>query len=301
MVSCLITGATGLLGRSLIHALLANGERVHAWSRTAEHALADLHHPNLSAKNIDISSAHFSESDLPDEEIALIMLAAKITVSRNMRELSDVMWLDTFGHIALAEAAVDRLRYGLFASSSTVYGFPDKHPIDESYPLAPWNVYALTKCATEGLLKEMFSAWAVPLGIARITQVYGPGAPLIGAMYTFLRLAHESKSISITSDPDAFRDYCHVDDVTAGLLLLLNRKKEGIYNLGSGEATTIRNLATYCLRAAGRKDEPDVGEYRPTGSMLLNIEKARRELGYTPGIQVSEGVLREYKRLYGNN
>ncbi len=293
-----ITGATGLVGRALITALLERDQRVLALSRTAEIGLRDVAHQSLEARNFNLAEDDPSELPLPEEECSLVMLASSITTSRNLTELGPILSLDTYGHLRLAEAMRPRLTWALYASSSTVYGFPHEFPVGESAPLAPWNAYALVKAATEKAARQLLSGWSVPLATLRITQVYGPGAEGSGAMYAFLESAARDRNPCIIVNPTAFRDYCHVDDVIQAALAALERNANGVFNIGSGTPTTLLELAECCLYAAGSSRRPEVKHQTDTYSMLLAIQRAGSELGYRPRVTLAEGVKREYVRLY---
>ena len=294
-----ITGATGLIGRALITELLKRDQRVLALSRTASIGLRDVAHPGLEARNFNLVEDDPDELLLPEEECSLVMLASSITTSRNLTEVAPILSLDTYGHLRLANAMHRQLTWAMYASSSTVYGFPSELPVEESAPLAPWNAYALVKVATERATRELFSGWSVPLATLRITQVYGPGAEGSGAMYAFLQLAARNRSPRITVNPTAFRDYCHVDDVVRAALAALDREANGVFNVGSGTPTTLLELAECCLNAAGSSRAPEVKYQTDTYSMLLAIERARRNLGYRPLVPLAKGVEREYARLHG--
>ncbi len=297
----IVTGPTGLIGRVIVRRLLDRGERVLALSRSAESFFANWQHPRLTARRFDLAQ------DRPDalhrigidEEVGVVMLSSIISTSTDLRSLAGVLDVDTYGHLRLAEHLLPRLRFGLYASSCTVYGRPASLPVDEAADLDPQNVYALAKVASERALSALLAAGTVPFCIARISQVYGPGAPLIGAVYTFLDRVAQRKRPQIRCNPDAYRDYCHVEDAVEGLMGAVERRAEGVYNVGSGSATTVERLARICMDVAGMADDPECEPRTRAGNMLLDIRRASRELSYVPRIGIEEGVQREYKRLFG--
>jgi UDP-glucose 4-epimerase len=292
-----VTGATGLIGRALVRALRERGLCVLALSRSAGRVFQSAADADLRARDFDV--ARDDPTTLPiDDNIALFMLASRITTSTGLADLQSILALDTYGHLRLAEAWRPRLRRVVYASSSTVYGHPVRLPVAEDAPLAPWNVYALAKAASEGVLRELTSSWDVPLTILRITQVYGPGAPLSGALYTFLQRAAGGHAPVVCVNPDAYRDYCHVDDVVRAVWLACKRGTAGTFNIGSGQGTSMERLARLALRVAGRTREPEIAARQSTYSMLLDIARARGALGYEPRIGIEDGLRREYQRLF---
>jgi UDP-glucose 4-epimerase len=301
-MTCVVTGATGLIGRAVIAELLSRGESVLALSRSAAEYYRQRPHSRLRACKFDLALDSPDKLDgyleSADRAVRLVMLSSLISMSTAPQDLAPVLAVDAYGHLGLLEWLGRRLSYVVYASSCTVYGQPTVTPVPETAPLSPQNVYALTKVAAERALGALAEQVGVPFGILRLAQVYGPGAPLIGAMYGFLKAAAGGEVPRVTCDPDAFRDYCHVDDVTTAIWLALQRNAAGVYNVGSGAATTIVELARACLRVAGRGAEPDLAGGGAAGNMLLDIAKAGRELGYAPRVLLAEGLRREYQRLF---
>lgn len=296
----IVTGATGLIGRALVPTLLKRDYQVLAISRSAANFYADLDHPRLGARNFDLIGNSSIRLGKRSEEAGLIMLASHITTSSNMGMLEGILALDTFGHLRLVESLRPALRHMIYASSCTAYGRPSYFPVDESAQLAPVNVYALSKVASERTLSLISQNWNISLAILRISQIYGPGAPQIGAMYNFLRAAHLGERPRITCSPDNFRDYCHVSDVVQAIETVALRQSTGVYNIGSGDKTTIEQLARSCLKAADRYYEPEFDYQNPVVNMWLDISRAQNELNYDPKIELELGVKMEYQRLYAN-
>lgn len=293
-----VTGATGLIGRALVPALLASGDRVLALSRSAAQFYSAVDDPLLEARNFDLASDDTLRLGNLTETAGLIALAARITTSGNFVELMDCLALDTYGHLLLLGWMQGALARIVYASSCTVYGWPERLPVTETAVLAPANIYALTKVASEQILTLTAQNWRVPLTILRIAQVYGPGAPRNAAMYNFLKAAHRGERPRITCDPAAFRDYCHVTDVVQAIQASIVRQKEGVYNIGGGSPVSVGKLARVCLTAAGCYHEPEVDPLTVGSNMWLDISLAKRDLEYEPKIVLSAGVQMEYQRLY---
>ncbi|MSP93420.1 MAG: NAD-dependent epimerase/dehydratase family protein [Myxococcales bacterium] len=114
----LVTGATGLIGRAAVAALVARGHAVVAASRSASKFFDGKQNPGVQVLDLDLSQPF---ARLPG--------------------------LDTNEPIGLL-ALAPRLRHVVYASSCTVYGWPLQLPVDEDAPLQPWNAYAMVAPAS---------------------------------------------------------------------------------------------------------------------------------------------------------
>lgn len=296
-----ITGGTGLIGRHLVQRLVQEGQRLVVLSRSARTRLQSYLMPNLEAFDFDLATSHLRP--LPrcdDDEVVLIALASNITTSRDLHYLSSITQADALGHLRLLDHLKPRLRHIVYASSCTVYGWPSQLPVVEITPLDPDNIYALNKVAMELLLEQARDRWRIPIAVLRIAQVYGPGADPGAAMYKFLDDAHQDRPPFIYVPPDTIRDYCHVSDVVDSIHLAVQKRFDGVLNIGSGCPITLEDLARHCLSVANSACEPVVKINRAVrkNSTWLDISKAQQLLGFNPKIAVQVGVQLEYQRLY---
>lgn len=295
-----ITGATGLIGKPLVSRLAESGHQVVALSRSAEAHFASRGKDGVIARNYDLATGYPSATlPRPYGAAGLIALGSRISKSTNLGEVRSQLGLDTLGHLSLVDFLGPNLEYILYASSCTVYGAPQYFPVPDTAPLAPKNVYALCKVASELMLQQIQRCWHIPVTILRISQVYGPGASLQAAMYQFLNLARSGARPRITCDPETFRDYCHVDDVIQAMEAAIARRSCGVFNIGGGEPISMMRLAHACLAAAGSGLEPEVYVEHPGTSMWLDISRARTHLNYAPKVHLEDGVLSEFRRLWG--
>lgn len=296
-----ITGATGLIGHTLVDRLISEEERVYALARSSEIFYKSYDNKSLTPINFDISSGDYSILKKIDGAIGLIMLASKISVSKDLRDLLEILNVDCYSHLNLIEQFKLKIKYCLYASSCTVYGYPERLPVSETAELYPQNVYALAKTTSEKMIREICQFNSIPLSILRITQVYGPGAIEGGAMYNFLKGAHENKAPQIGCNPETYRDYCYVDDVVTGIESCLENKIDGTYNIGSGRKTSILELSNLALEITGSEQNPKIVENDSIAeNMWLDITKARKVLDYKPKVDIKTGLTMEYKRLFEN-
>ena len=162
----------------------------------------------------------------------------------------------------------------------------------------PTSIYGATKLAQEHILR----AWALSFGtkvvILRLQNVYGPGQSLInsytGIVSLFAQLAREHKSIPIYEDGQMLRDFIFIDDVAAAVCAAACEKapSANAYDIGSGQATSVRQLATLI---AGLYDAPAPrvnGAFRhgDVRHAACDISPARDDLDWQPGWRLEEGL-----------
>lgn len=162
----------------------------------------------------------------------------------------------------------------------------------------PINVYAATKLAQEHLLAAWAAAHDTNLSVLRLQNVYGPGQSLTnsytGIVALFARLARQKVPLEVYEDGRIVRDFVYIDAVVDALLAAVRRPATArrCLDIGSGEATTIHQLAT---RIAGLCDAPEpvvVGKFRDgdVRAASCDIEAARAELGWHPKTTLDEGL-----------
>jgi nucleoside-diphosphate-sugar epimerase len=168
----------------------------------------------------------------------------------------------------------------------------------EDHPTKPFVPYGTSKLAGEIYCRSFFQTYGLPLVIGRPFCVYGPREnPKLALVEVsrYLRWHLNEKPIQIIGDIDRkTRDFVHVNDVVQGLLLLADRAPVGeVYNLGSGEEVTMRQLTEVIGSATGRPAAvdviPDITE--DTYRLVGDISKLK-SLGYAPRVSLADGVKR---------
>lgn len=198
----------------------------------------------------------------------------------------------------------------LFLGSSCIYPKHAPQPIPEDSlltgPLEPTNdAYALAKIAGIRLAQAYRDEYGKSAISAMPTNLYGPGDnfdpetshALPGMITKFHRAkARGEKEVVLWGTGSPRREWLHVDDLAAGLLVLLE-KYDGreIVNVGVGEDLTIRELAEKVKSAVGYTGEVRWDSSRPDGTPRKLLEVSRiRKLGWKPGIAVGDGIASTY-------
>jgi UDP-glucose 4-epimerase len=206
--------------------------------------------------------------------------------------------------LAMREHPIERCVY---TSSASVYGNPKYLPINEDDSINLLTPYAVSKYAAEGYCSAFCESYNLPVVVLRLSNVYGtyqsPSNQYCGVVAKFMQKAKNREPIEIHSDGLSTRDYTFVDDVVDALLLAgLSSRAEGeVFNIATGIETNVNDLADEINYLYAFEDTDDLREIplpvhidrRDIDSIrrrVLNCEKARRKLGWTPRVTLQEGL-----------
>jgi dTDP-L-rhamnose 4-epimerase len=162
----------------------------------------------------------------------------------------------------------------------------------------PTSVYGATKLAQEMILNAWALSFGVEVGLLRLQNVYGPGQslsnPYTGIVSLFAQLAKAGKTIPLYEDGEIVRDFVFIDDVAAAVC----RMAGGVvpsgtaFDIGSGEATTIRQLANIIAGIYAAPAPVVNGAFRngDVRAASCDISRTREQLGWAPHWSVQRGV-----------
>ena len=169
----------------------------------------------------------------------------------------------------------------------------------EEKPLQPTSIYAITKRDHEEMFLAVGQAYGIPVVALRYFNVYGPrqalSNPYTGVVAIFSSRLLNRRPPLVYEDGRQTRDFVHVSDIVqANLLALEKSAADGrIYNVGTGRATSVREVAETLSEMLDYGDPPEVlGKYR-AGDIrhcVADISRIQRELGYRPKVAFTDGL-----------
>jgi len=146
----------------------------------------------------------------------------------------------------------------VYASSSSVYGNPEKTPITEDSKRAPINPYGSTKLEDE-YLAEKYAKDGVSIIGLRYFNIYGIGqtGSYAGVITKFINNLKEKKPPIIFGNGEQKRDFIFVEDIAnANAAAMKSSVKSGFFNVGTGMTASIKQLAEQMIVLSGLKLEP---------------------------------------------
>ncbi|MCL8250588.1 UDP-glucose 4-epimerase GalE [Aeromicrobium fastidiosum] len=217
---------------------------------------------------------------------------------------------------AMGEAGVDKI---VFSSSAAVYGTPDVDLVTEQTPTSPESPYGETKLIGEWLLRDAARAFGVRHTSLRYFNVVGSAVPELydtsphNLFPLVIEALLEGRTPRVngadypTADGTCERDYIHVADladahVVAARTLLDGGTLEPVYNLGSGDGVSVRQIMTAVAEATGIAFEPEVGERRAgdPARIVASGDLAARDLGWTMRHSIDDMVRSAWQARRSN-
>ena len=185
--------------------------------------------------------------------------------------------------------------------------YPGEHkplqlmPTDEESKIHPSSIYGISKQTQEQMVLVACAAMGIAGVAFRYQNVYGPGQslsnPYTGILSIFSTQIKNGLPINIFEDGKESRDFVFIDDVvTATILGIDNPAADNeVFNVGSGVATTVMEVAEALIKNYGSKVPLNVtGNYR-LGDIRHNyadLTKIRKLLGFTPSVKFEDGIRR---------
>lgn len=161
----------------------------------------------------------------------------------------------------------------------------------------PTSIYGVTKLAQEQTVLAWASCFEAEVAILRLQNVYGPGQsltnPYTGIVPLFARVARASRSIPVYEDGQMLRDFVFIEDVAAAICRVASKHPaSGIYDIGSGRAVSVLQLATQIADYYGAPAPHTSGAFRggDVRHATCDIARARNELDWQPHWNLTEGL-----------
>jgi len=293
-----VAGHRGLVGSALVRAIEAGSE--HTWIGKTHNEL-DI----LDRKSV----FEFISDEKPE---AIIIAAAKVggiqaNSSYPVQFLSENLQIETNLMDAAHSSGIEKL---LFLGSSCVYPKFSQQPINEDRLLTGElektnEAYALAKISGLKLVQAYRNQYGYPWISAMPTNIYGPGdnfdPETSHVLPALIRKFHDAKtngqeSVTLWGTGSPLREFLHSNDLAAACLFLLaNYDNDAPINVGVGKEISIRDLAGIVKEVTGFNGNVTWDSTKPDGTprKLLDVSRLT-QLGWTPGIQLKEGIEMTY-------
>jgi UDP-glucose 4-epimerase len=297
----LVTGGAGYLGSVVANHLLEAGHEVVVLDnllrghREAVPAAARL-------LEVDLLDEAATRDALAEGFDGVMHFAALALVAESVAEPQRYYRNNVVGTLNLLDAmrAAD-VRSLVFSSTCATYGEPDAVPMTEDLPTNPVNAYGNSKLAVDRMIADECSAHGLGATSLRYFNVAGAHGhfgedhePETHLIPLVLRAAAGiTDHVKImgtdypTEDGTAVRDYIHVDDLAVAHVLALEANEPGrhrIYNLGTGDGYSVRQVVETARRVTGREIPAREEARRPgdPAALVASAARAHAELGWTP-------------------
>lgn len=292
----LVTGGAGFIGGHLVRALVARGMSVAV--------LDDLsmgRRENVPAEVEFIQGDVRSQADVQKALVGAEIVfheAAKVSIRSSVKEFYDDAEINLMGTLNLLRGCADAgVKKVVYASSMAVYDdCATPTPIPESYTVEPKSPYGVSKLAGEKYCMQFSQANQVECIVLRYFNTFGPGqtfTPYVGVITIFINKLLKGESPVVFGDGEQRRDFVHVSDIVQANIKAMDAKiVRGIYNVGTGRATSINQIASLLcdrinprLQLSHAPEQP--GELR---NSIADLTRTSSDLGYRPAATLADRI-----------
>jgi len=304
----LLAGGTGLAGSAVLRAVLAQMPATQV--RVPHRGSAGFFARDARVEYVraDLTDRHSAAAAFAGCDCAVLAAAhtagAKQTRERPWEQVTDNLVMDARLLEALQAAGVRRM---VFISTASVYqdqpGSIREVDLDwNTDPAAAYLGVGWAKRAAEKLCDFWHRAGGVEILIARLANVYGPYARFHPAASHFVAalvrkaVAMEDPFI-VWGNPEVARDIIYADDFGRAVVAMLQASdvRFDVFNIGSGDAVTVGEVAQLALRHAGHTPSRivyDAAAPTTIARRVLDCTRARDLLGWSPSVPPDEGIRR---------
>ena len=182
----------------------------------------------------------------------------------------------------------------LHISSAAIYGNPRQLPVKETDQPAPLSPYGFHKLMSEEICKEYHAIYKIPIAIVRPFSVYGPGLKKQLLWDAYQKYRNNKNELELWGTGNESRDFIFIDDLARSFdLILESGKMEGeVYNIASGNETTIKDVVTKLFALLDNKTVIKFNNQSREGDPLnwkADISRIR-ELGFEPETSLDKGL-----------
>ncbi|MDK3017286.1 NAD-dependent epimerase/dehydratase family protein [Pseudodonghicola flavimaris] len=303
----LVIGGCGFIGSHIVDALRSRGLSLRILDRSPERFRAAL--PGVDYVLHDLTRSPVPDAALQGVDVVVHLASTMVPATSNSDPAADIAE-NLIPTVRLLEAMRRQgtRRLVFLSSGGTVYGVPQRDPIAEDHPLNPISSYGIVKLAVEKYLHMEQALHGLSYVALRASNPYGPRqgrTGVQGVIGTYLWRHARQEPIEVWGDGSVVRDFLHVGDLADLCVRAVLSDQTGVFNAGSGEGTSIREVVEVIGRIVGREAEP---VFRPGRSfdvprVVLDVTRAQEAFGWrcrtalAPGIEETWGWVRQQAGL----
>lgn len=302
--SVLVTGASGFIGSHLVRALVDRGHDVTAVVRRGRADRVPLN-GRVSVVAADLRDLGAVEGALQERRCEVVVHLAWEGIRGEARRDPRQLTVNVPATARLLEIGRHAtVRHWIGFGSQAEYGDRDGI-LRESTPTTPVDAYGVAKLVSGVLTRELCDAWGIQWTWLRLFAAYGPGDVSDWLIPTLIRRLLRGERAALTFGEQRW-DLIYVDDLVDAVIGVIDRATAGTFNLGSGEAPSVREIAETVRDAIdpslvlGFGDIP-IAPGRPARSLLADVSAFMSATGWHPRTNARTGLIRtvEWSRERG--
>ena len=300
----LVTGAGGFIGSHLVDRLVAEGASVRAFLRYNSRGDVGALGWESDLSEVDVRHGDLRDAGTMETVMAgchtVLHLGASVAIPYSYMAPRDVVETNMIGTLnVLSAAGRQKVERVVCMSTSEVYGTPEGEAIVESDRLNAQSPYAASKVGADMLALSFHRSYAIPVGVLRPFNTYGPRQSARAVIPTVLAQGIAGRTLELGS-LHPVRDFLFVEDTVAGVLAFAEWEDAPgeLLHIGTGDAVSVEELVRLAGDVLGheldvRLDEqrvrPDLSEVQ---RLVCDPSAARERLGWRSEVPLREGLAR---------
>lgn len=308
-MKALVTGGLGFIGSHLVRELVEQGNEVSVIDDLSSGA-ADVNNLGSLKEDVEITIDTIANESVVNslaKGVDVIYHLATQCLVKGMDDPKIMHQTNDVGTFNICMSAKEHKNKIVYVGTSEEYGIQHKFPINESAPLRPNSLYALTKVIGENYVKFFYETYNVSAVIVRPFNTFGPLqredldlARLMmgynayaGVITSFIKKWERNEPPIIFGDGLQSRDFTYVTDTVDGIILLSQLESCEVVNLGSGEDYSILQIVKMMGDIWNKSYEPIFcpPRFNDLKRLVADNSLAKR-YGYSPKVSFKEGLKR---------
>lgn len=291
----IVTGGAGFIGSHVVDRLTGEGWRVIVIDDLSTGAAANLQ-PGTDLEELDLAKPEAISRIARLRPSAVVHCAAQASVTESFRDPARDAEVNVIGGLNALRGALDggSRRFVYVTTGGALYGQATTLPSAETDPIAPLSPYGWSKWILERYLALLAGDRLSWLAL-RLGNVYGPrqrSGGEAGVVAIFADQMRRGAPVTIEGDGEQTRDFVFVSDVRDAIVSALDHDATDVLNIGTGRATSIKELFQQLAAIAGYTTEPVHGPARAgdVRDSVLDVRRAETVLGWRARTGLGEGL-----------
>tara|TARA_B110000014_G_scaffold159474_1_gene112267 strand:+ start:378 stop:1298 length:921 start_codon:yes stop_codon:yes gene_type:complete len=294
-VKYVVTGGAGFIGSNIVKKLVSRGDNVTVIDNLntgKENNLSTVRDKIVflkdSIQNVDLLEKETENID------GVFHQAALASIQDSYLKPDEYHSVNVNGTENILKLAQKNNFKIVYASSSSVYGNPEKIPIKEEDSKNPINPYAETKLKKEELAIKYSKNGVKVIGL-RYFNVFGKGQSkeYAGVLKLFLERIRDKLPPRVNGDGTQFRDFVYVEDVADANIMSMDSKiNHEFFNVGTNTSISILDLAKTVIKYSGLNIDPIFGPALKgdVQRTIADINLIKDKIGWTPTVTLEEWI-----------
>ncbi len=292
----LVTGGGGFIGRYVVERLVKTGALVRIFE------LPGKARPPAGVELVEGDLTRPEDVRRAVESMDGVIHMAVLPLNPSTENPRRCLEINVDGSFNVFEAAQQLgVKKVVFSSASSVYG-DTLDTMDEQHPLMARTIYGASKIAGEALLRAIASTFKLDYVTLRYMNVYGPFMGF-GLVDSVLKRIASGQPPVINGEGSQSFDFVYVSDVAGATVRAMEADvTDEVFNVGSGEEKTVRDVVSTLLALTGSPLQPEFRDVQvPMSRRVGSSERAARLLDWRATIPFAEGMLRVVQEQLGRS